>query len=160
MINMTVSDWFSLVAIAISIVAIIISFISATKGNKIAEAANQLVDTANLMQMGQVEMQIRELILNAQARFTDLSIQMNQAEDNSHFIQPLESALESVCNAYDEACAKYLDGKVDKVRFKQLYHNEIRQWVEDDATKDKYSAVQSKYPATVKVYKEWNVLES
>ena len=60
---------------------------------------------------------------------------------------------------YDEACAKYIDKKVDITRFNKLYVTEIRNLVEDDNTKSYYIMPQSRFQATVKVYREWNNLE-
>lgn len=67
----------------------------------------------------------------------------------------MTSVLEDYLNAFDEACTKYIDGKIDKTRFKKTYFDELRQLVENDAFKDRYSDPQTKYEATVKVYKEW-----
>ena len=53
---------------------------------------------------------------------------------------------------------KYLDGKVDKVRFKKTYNREIRQLVEEN--QEDYKEVKNIYEATLKVYKEWNNKEN
>lgn len=121
--------------------------------------ANDLTKTANDMHMAQVEMQIRELILSARSRYEDKAVQFKNDTDNEFSKAMIESALEGVLNAYDEACAKYLDEKVDKERFKKLYHDEIRQLVVDPIIKEKYVEPQTKFHATVKVYTEWNNLE-
>lgn len=146
-------------SVSVSVVALCISYNAAQKGNSIAATANELTKTANEMQMGQVEMQIRELILNARSRYEDLAIQLNAHENDVEYSKAVESALEGVLNAYDEACAKYIDGKVDKERFKKLYHDEIRQLVTDSATQEKYREPQTKFHATNMVYTEWNNLE-
>ena len=142
-------------AVLVSVIALYVSFKASQKGNELASVANDLTKTANDMQMAQVEMQIRELILSARSR-----VQFKNDEDIELCKSMLDSALEGVLNAYDEACAKYLDGKVDKERFKKLYHDEIRQLVDDATTKEKYMEPQTKFHATVKVYTEWNNLES
>lgn len=104
-------------------------------------------------------MQIRSMITVAKAHFSEMSNQLATNPDNPTLKASVSAALEDVANAYDEACAKYLDGKVDKQRFKQLYVNEIRNWVDSEAVKDKYIMPQSRFHATVKVYDEWNNLE-
>ncbi|WP_434799330.1 hypothetical protein [Terrisporobacter vanillatitrophus] len=91
-------------------------------------------NTANEMQKGQVEMQIRELISSARSRYQDKAVQA----DDELFQALIESAHEDVLNAYDETCAKYIDEKVDKKRFKKLYFDEIRQLVTDEANKQLY----------------------
>lgn len=70
-----------------------------------------------------------------------------------------DTAVENLLNAYEEACAKYIDKKVDKERFKKNYFKSIQKVVENKEFKDYYSGVQSKYKATLKVYKEWFDLE-
>lgn len=80
----------------------------------------------------------------------------NQNEMKEILSQALESAIEQNFNAYEEACAKYLDKKVDKERFKKNYIVEIRQLVERNP--NKYNTT-SPYKATLRVYNEWNNLE-
>ena len=145
--------------VLVSIIALCVSFKASQKGNDLACVANDLTKTANDMHMAQVEMQIRELILSARSRYEDKAVQFKNDTDNEFSKAMIESALEGVLNAYDEACAKYLDEKVDKERFKKLYHDEIRQLVVDPIIKEKYVEPQTKFHATVKVYTEWNNLE-
>ena len=104
-------------------------------------------------------MQIREMISSAQCRYTDLGIQLSKDDQNETLIASVNAALEYVLNVYDEACAKYIDKKVDRERFKKLYITEIRNLVENDSTKSYYVMPQSKFQATVKVYREWYNLE-
>jgi len=108
---------------------------------------------------GQVEMQIREMISSAKWRYADLGIQLAKDNQNTTLVASTTAALEDVLNAYDEACAKYIDNKVDKERFKKLYVTEIRNLVEDENTKSYYVMPQSRFQATVKVYRKWNNLE-
>ena len=124
-------------SIIIAALALLVSIASLVKSSAASKTANDLTK-------GQVEMQIRSMITVAKAHFSEMSNQLAANPDNP---------------TYDEACAKYLDGKVDKQRFKQLYVNEIRNWVDSEAVKDKYIMPQSRFHATVKVYDEWNNLE-
>lgn len=93
-----------------NIIAIILgisSFITACSTVLLSYRYNKLVQ-------GQVEMQIRERITNARVRYEDLIIKHND-KLNDKFIQSvLNSAIEEFLNAYDEACQKYIDKKVDK----------------------------------------------
>jgi hypothetical protein len=73
--------------------------------------------------------------------------------------QMFDSAQEDLRNAYEEACSRYRDGKVDKERFKRMYSTEIRQLVEDEAQKKEYDTISTRYECTVAVYKEWFQLE-
>lgn len=146
-------------SVCVSVTALCLSYKASTEGNELVKAANELTQTANIVQLGQVEMQLRELIANAKYRYTDAAIQLVEHMDDDFYIQLENTALEEVMNAYDEACAKYLDGKVDKERFKKMYHDEIRQWVEAEKTKTFYQEPQTRYRSTIGVYKEWYDLE-
>lgn len=136
------TDW---IAIIISILAFGFSLFSFFKSNSLTK--------------GQVEMQIREMISSAKWRYADLGIQLSKDNQNTTLVASTTAALEDVLNAYDEACAKYIDNKVDKERFKKLYVTEIRNLVEDDNTKHYFVMPQSRFQATVKVYRKWNNLE-
>ena len=152
--------------VVVSVIALCFSLKASHKGNDLATAANELATTANTltisaneMQKGQVEMQIRELISAARSRYEDKSLLMEDREITEICTAILASAHEDVLNAYDEACAKYIDGKVDRDRFKKLYHDEIRQLVTDDANKEQYLEPYTKFHATNKVFSEWYNLE-
>lgn len=146
--------------VIVSVIALCVSYDAAQKGNKLAIVANDLTKAANDLQKGQVEMQIREMISTARSRYQEMTIKLLEHKNEDVYKEVVEAALEDCLNAYDEACAKYLDAKVDKDRFKKLYHDEIRQLVDNDATRDKFHEPQTKYHATVKVYTEWNNLEN
>ena len=83
--------------------------------------------------------------------------QHDESEKNmlASYSKHFDLAIENNLNAYEEACAKYLDNKVDKVRFKKTYISEIRQVVENVELKKYFDAVSSKYKAILKVYYEW-----
>lgn len=114
---------------------------------------------SNALTKGQVEMQIREMISSAKWRYADLGIQLSKDIENATLAASTTAALEDVLNAYDEACAKYIDNKIDRERFKKLYAAEIRNLVEDDSTKDYYVMPRSRFQPTVTVYRKWNNLE-
>jgi len=136
----------------IASLAFLLSLIAFVKSNAAAKTANDLTK-------GQVEMQIREMITSAKTRCADLGIQLSGDLNNETIKLSIVAALEDVMNAYEEACGKYNDNKVDKERFKKSYMVEIRNIVEDENTSSKYQMPQSKFQATVKVYNEWNNIE-
>lgn len=71
----------------------------------------------------------------------------------------LASRQEDTVNAYEDACAKYRDGKLDKSRFKKSFRTELRLLVEDKEHQQYFNAVTSKYKAILAVYKEWENME-
>ncbi len=108
---------------------------------------------------GDMELKVRDMIFTAKCRYTDLVIQQSRDPENGVLPSAVHSAMEDVANAYDEACAKYIDKKIDRARFKKMYSGEIRNLVENQHMKENYVMPQSKYQATVKVYDEWNRTE-
>lgn len=110
---------------------------------------------------GLIEIEIRNMINSAQMHLEEITInklgKKLSEDDQNKYDCLIESAIERVKNVYDEACMKYLDGKVDKERFKKTYAIEIRQLVEN--YENDYSGVKVNYKSTVMVYEEWNNLE-
>lgn len=67
-----------------------------------------------------------------------------------------ELALENSLNAYDEICAKFISGKIDKKYFKRMYKNEINGICEGGEF-DKYlSASADKYEYIKRAYNKLN----
>lgn len=108
---------------------------------------------------GQSEIAMRTMISSARNSYLAVLKDISQGDDRLK-TQIEKASLEDLLNAYDEACAKYLDNKIDKDRFKKMYSVEIRQIVEDSSTKPYYDTVSTRYQATMKVYNEWNNLEN
>ena len=100
----------------------------------------------------------------------DLTIELSKFEDYESLSQTkkkecdaitkaFEQAIESNLNAYEEACAKYLDGKIDIDRFSRMYNTPIRNLVENDEYQDYFKPIISSYKCILKVYEKWNNLE-
>lgn len=102
---------------------------------------------------GQSELLVREAITNAKNRITDILSTVNSS-NNQYTKQRMDIAVEQLLKAYEEACAKYIDIKIDKKRFKKTYIYEIKEIVESDDFKE-YFQFGSQYGAIKKVYKEW-----
>lgn len=132
-----------IIVAACSVVSLIFTIIYANKNKK-----------ANY---GQIENKIRESITAATNRLTDILLK-SDTENNQYKEQYLNIAIEQYLNSYEEACAKYLDSKVDKKRFRKIYTDEIKNIVED-SNFNKYFQFGSKYDAIKKVYDEWFNLE-
>ncbi|MDR2569884.1 MAG: hypothetical protein LBD23_06250, partial [Oscillospiraceae bacterium] len=80
------------------------------------------------------EIQIRELIENSKRPVQEWYAKYVEcAADNKDLKDAYKKnywvAIETNLNAYDEACAKYKDGKIDQVRFQKTYQAEIRNLV-------------------------------
>ena len=70
-----------------------------------------------------------------------------------------DESIEIMLNVYDEACAKYLDGKVDKERFKRSYHKSIRNLLESGDFDEQFNTPCSSYKCILRVYDMWYNLE-
>lgn len=70
-----------------------------------------------------------------------------------------DQSIEIMLNVYDEACAKYLDGKVDKERFKRSYHKSIRNLLESGDFDEQFNTPCSSYKCILRVYDMWYNLE-
>ena len=146
---------YEIVAVIFSSIGLLISIISIVRAN-----------SAHKIAQGQIELNIHQLLNQTKKDVMDITIVIAEKCSNDDqdmkgvLTQALNTANERNLNAYEEACAKYLDNKVDKERFRKNYHIEIRQLVEDANNKDKFDATTSPYKAILKVYKEWNDLEN
>lgn len=108
---------------------------------------------------GNIELQIRSMISEAKYRQIQFAEKLSYDPDNEYVKNQFAALNEELLNAYDEACAKYLDRKVDKERFRKMYFHEIKQLVECKDYSNEYDKVSSRYIATIKVYQEWVNLE-
>lgn len=133
----------------IAIISLIISIVSLFKSHK-----------ANKVAEGEIEISIYQMINQTKKDVLDITLTIAKSSENNGILNhALKTARESNFNAYEEACAKYLDNKVDKERFKRNYHLEIRQLVTDENNKDYFDATTSAYRCILKVYNKWNNLE-
>ena len=105
----------------------------------------------------QVELEMRTLISNAQNRMQDIALKIAESSGKVPplFQSVMNAAMEQVANAYDEACDKYLDKKIDLKSFENLYRNEIIQLVENEQFRPLYDTATTRYKATRGVYDAW-----
>jgi len=166
-----------LITIIASFIAITISIKAKKQAKESADRANELskksldkADIQNLIALGSIELVINERITQTRQKVSEVTMNMaplmsksDRSEDEQKtldiYIKTLHSEIENNINAYEEACMKYLDGKIDTVRFKKSYFTELRQLVEHEKYKKYFDGVSSRYKAILKVYDEWFNLE-
>lgn len=148
----------------------------ARDANQHSEQANRLAQQANILAAGDSETAMMAAVnqawdgVNAVRRELDELLQGRtrtqlSAADRRRIEgidNGLKLAIERVCDTYETACGRYIDGKCDKDRFKKLFHDPIRQLVQNDT--DAFKQVlkpgpASKYKAILKVHEEWHNLE-
>lgn len=170
---------FEIISVVISSVALIVAIISLIRAHRsdavsgeVARRMESLARTTAALEMANVELFMNERITNTKEKVAEISLQMTpllskqnrSSEEDAQievFIRIFDAAVENNLNAYEETCAKYLDGKIDKERFIRTYRREIRQLVENESFKEKdyFDGVTSPYKAILKVYDEWENLE-
>ncbi|MCU0120551.1 hypothetical protein N8H74_20000 [Pseudomonas sp. B2M1-30] len=161
------SDVIAAISMIVSVGAVYFARASSKNANLIAQ------ENLNL-QSAMVETGISQSIEGAKAKINEVSVVMvplvvkenadnisiEEAANLVLFRKIMASAEQSLVNHYDFACSKYIDGKVDKIRFKKSYRTEIRQLVESQDFQEHFNPVTSTYKPILMVYKEWEDLES
>lgn len=164
------------IAAIISIIALLFSIKYSKKSFKSATDANKNAELANNVAIGQAENELRRDIADSKRRYEDICEQIEEitqgklpielTEEERKKLAPkskrMKSCLEEYLNSYENACSKYLDNKIDTIRFKKSYVSEIRNLFEP--SKNAFESFlhpegTSRFKALWKVYKEWNDLE-
>lgn len=131
---------------------------------------------ARKIAMGQAETALRASIRMTRQAVRDLAIKIGDvmegvnptklSAEQRRRLEPLDKAfreaVEDNLNAYEDACAKYLDKKIDRARFKKMYIDEIRNLcqVREGVIHDFiHPEGASKFQAIWKVYREWHIHE-
>lgn len=112
----------------VAVIAVIFSALSLYQCKKsnsaiIEDSINTKIDNKdNQIRQRREKIKMLRLLPNVQEREEQIAIQINF----------LECELQSLCNIFNVACGFYLDGKIDKKRFKREYLQEITELVEAD----------------------------
>jgi hypothetical protein len=140
--------------------------------NNHAQIANNHAERANDISIGQTETALREQIAIARQRMEDVGFKLQEVlsgrsrkeltpEETKHleFVEKSwNSAVEGYLNAYEDACGKFLDKKIDPVRFKRIYIEEVRNICNpkrESYARHMHPDATSKFEAIWKVHKEW-----
>lgn len=144
-----------IISIILSAIAIIVSLISFQTSTKLSESANVFSQLQANAEQGALETQLRQEITEATKEVNHYAVMLEEKPDSKVLLKAYLSSEEMYRNAYEDACAKYLDGKIDKARFKKMYGNEVHNLVNDEEQSKFYATNQTVYASTVAVYKEW-----
>ncbi|MCA6928670.1 MULTISPECIES: hypothetical protein [Pectobacteriaceae] len=176
--NMTA--WGTIALAIISFLALIVSGISILKSiasEKISQAANDLsasakntAEQAFKNSQGDSEILIHNSISEALKMQDECSIRLIEAKEKYNFAENqtteayqklLDSAIQGLLNAYDIACQRYLDQKLDQERFRKTYSKRINELFDSQKPYKVFIQDESstKYHALHKVNKEFNNLE-
>lgn len=161
-VNISSSDIIASLSLVVSFSAVFFAKSSSSKANIIAQENLSL-------QIGMVELEMRQAIENAKAKVNDIGIIMAPLKAKEEalsideegkitldsYSKNFNAAVQTLMNTYDDACSKYIDNKVDKARFKKNYKYEIRNLLESKDLKEYFDPLTSKYKPILVVYAEW-----
>lgn len=157
--SITITD---VLAVLVAMIALFVAVINYQKyktlqneSNELQKKYNDMVHIQTLTGMGALETQVRAAIADAYKNVVDMLVLLAKDPENEAIQKAYFGTEEVYRNTYEDACGKYIDGKIDKNRFRKMYQTEIRKLVEEEPHKEYYSGNQSPYDCTIKVYNEW-----
>ncbi|MBQ7155283.1 MAG: hypothetical protein IJR85_07005 [Synergistaceae bacterium] len=145
----------AVISLSISVISLLASLLNYYNYWNLQKKYNDMVKIQTQAALGALETQIRTAINDAYDKVLSMGMKLAQAPDNEVFQNAYLAAEEIYLNAYEDACGKYNDGKIDRERFRLMYFTEIGNLVDREPYNKFYSGSQSKYDATLKVYNEW-----
>jgi len=161
------SDIISIGSAIVSFVSLLFTIYFSTKASTAASGASKL-------STGQAETSLRSAISVTRSSVRDIGVKLAEITNGKRPDQftaeetrrlksyqgPFNEALEDNLNAYEDACAKYVDDKIDKERFKKSYIREIQNLCEakpDNPVHQLLNPADScKFKCVWKVYREWH----
>lgn len=158
--------WTDVVAVLVAAFALLVSWRSLRVSKKslavntrLANEANRIADTQLQTARAALEGQLRSTIADALSKMVDAGLAFSENKEDEALEAAYLSAQEMYRNAYEDACAKYNEGRIDPESFHRLYYYEIQSLVENKHFRSAYFPFdRSKHVETVKVYSDWFVL--
>lgn len=130
--------------------------------------SKRLADRQTALEEGNSEWELFKAITDSRLNFEtnsvkavelDCTFSLNPHLDKSKLPQLqriceslVKSSLENYFNAYEEACTKYLDNKIDKGRFEISYRKDIENLINNYTT---YFGADTRYHAILRVHHKW-----
>jgi len=130
---MTSQNLITGIATVISLASLLATIYFANRARRDSQEAATYVKRANDISIGMAENEIRRDITDARKYFENIAAEIEEVLDGRELTglddrerRQIEriglrrsSALEDLLNAYENACAKYIDKKIDIERFKK-----------------------------------------
>jgi hypothetical protein len=155
------------ITLALSATSLGVSVIAILKSSSASSAANTIAAENLKLMHAQVEIDLRNQINESRRSVEEFyesngdflaraigSLTEEEQRKRERLKSSAASLIEGYVSALDTACQKYIDGKIDKIRFKKGYQREVRQAVQDESHKD-FFRVGHGYHALIRVYDEW-----
>jgi len=138
-----------------------------------ADNARASATRANDIATGQAETNLRQAISAARQQLEAAGIALSsfgveypnpnalQKEHKKTLQLAFNNSIENYLNSYEDACGKYIDGKIDQTRFRKIYNDEVRNLCEQEAYRNlMHPSDISHYKAIWAVYRRWHDLEN
>lgn len=162
-------SYYNMYSLAVSSAALLLSLYTFFKSRKDVKFAQENASEALKLQYGAIELQIRTGITNARNTINNLtpiltpylakkqagSLSVEDSYSLDLLYKTYDSCIEDLLNQYDEACKKYIDGKIDREMFKEIYIHEIKNITSSQDLSSYYNLETTKYTSTLKVRDEW-----
>ena len=166
---MDAAAWISLGSAIVSVLSLLATILFSSLASRSAARAHSTT-------VGAAETALRQALSTTRHRVADLAIQISTlvdgrrpdqllAQDNRRYTSLQKvfcEAVEDNLNAYEDACGKYIDGKIDRDRFKKNFISEIQNLCiqKDNAISGfMHPEPTSKFQAIWRVYREWHIHE-
>ncbi|BEK73206.1 hypothetical protein [Enterobacter asburiae] len=160
---------YNMYSLVVSILALLLSLYTLFKSRKDVKFAQKNANEALKLQHGTIELQIRTGITNARNTINNLtpiltpylakkqagSLSVEESYSLDLLYKAYDSCIEDLLNQYDEACKKYIDGKIDRATFKETYFHEIKNITSSQDLSSYYNLETTKYTSTLRVREEW-----
>lgn len=110
---------------------------------------------ANKLTRGQLQMQLRRSITEAWIHMRETTLEMADSPMAIELQSQLTASLmESVFNAYDDACLEYLGGSIDRRWFLESYGADVEALMQDEDMRRSAGCFWPKYRGLTEVYGE------
>ena len=133
----------------ISLIAVLISGFSASQTRK-QSMTSRLQGVKNNIDLAKAQLESLSMELAPlKAKKTPTADEKRELDLK---LQVYESALERLLNAYNDACDKFFKKQINKQDFMDLYHQDIRDYIEK--VPDKFQAPLTRFDKMVQYYNE------
>ncbi len=155
--------WISLVSAIVSVIALCVTIFFSLRARSVSLGTVEISLRASITTTRQAVRRVGEDLNAFMDGRRDDELNAQEKRKKALFDSILNEALEDLLNAYETACAQYIDKKVDRKRFRKTYHKEIANLCE--ASQDHrmhklmHPETTCKWRPIWIVYREWHHLE-
>lgn len=161
---MEAKDWIAVGALVVALASLAVAIVALkrTTGHNVAirKYASAAPDIALAGQMNQARQTLTNIALKM-AEITkgkpDTKLTSKERQQLLDLDSVYTQAVESLHKSYDLACRLYLDGSIDRDRFRSQYERDVRKFFEEGTAADKemLGGISTPYKVLRAVYKEW-----